>query len=201
MTESLISLAIATLLFLGSPGPAPLALAATGAAFGIKRGLAFLFGILAGLAFVILATSLGLAALLQNLPELRLFLQLLGGLYIIYLAFKIAGGPLISPLENPDNAQSKPPNFIDGLILNLLNPKLYAAMLALMSQYQPESITFYANVIAGLTCFTVATFVDIVWLGFGRLLRPLFASPIWARRLRISFAVLMVLAVIKVLWS
>lgn len=42
MLESIVSLIAATGLLLGSPGPAPLALAATGATFGIRRGAPFL---------------------------------------------------------------------------------------------------------------------------------------------------------------
>jgi len=46
MTESVLALIIATSVLLGSPGPAPLALAATSATFGIKNSLPFYFGIL-----------------------------------------------------------------------------------------------------------------------------------------------------------
>lgn len=37
MLESIVSLIVATLLLLGSPGPVPLALAATGATYGFRK--------------------------------------------------------------------------------------------------------------------------------------------------------------------
>lgn len=57
MLESIVSLIAATGLLLGSPGPAPLALAATGATFGIRRGAPFLAGILLGLSVAIIGAS------------------------------------------------------------------------------------------------------------------------------------------------
>lgn len=66
MLESIVSLIAATGLLLGSPGPAPLALAATGATFGIRRGAPFLAGILLGLSVAIIGASIGLAALLDR---------------------------------------------------------------------------------------------------------------------------------------
>ncbi|WP_260865169.1 LysE family translocator [Shewanella sp. KCT] len=130
MLESLVSLIAATGLLLGSPGPAPLALAATGATFGIRRGAPFLAGILLGLSVAIIGASAGLAALFSNFPDLRLTFQLLGGAYIAFIAYKIAS----APCTQLDNAQQAP-SFKDGFILNLLNPKAYAAFLAIFSQF------------------------------------------------------------------
>ena len=48
MIEALLTIAFTTAILLGSPGPAPIALAATGAAQGFTRGLPFLCGILLG---------------------------------------------------------------------------------------------------------------------------------------------------------
>ena len=41
----------------------------------------------------------------------------------------------------------------------------------------------------------VATVVDALWLMLGGVIRPLFKRPLQARVLRITFAILMVLAV------
>lgn len=116
--ESLFSLIIATALLLGSPGPATLALAATGATFGIKTGSRFLAGILIGLCIVILGAGLGLSALFTAFPSVRLSMQVIGGLYILYIAYKIATAPLLNAHEA---RQSNAPTLLDGFILNLLN--------------------------------------------------------------------------------
>ena len=197
MIESIITLVSVTALLLGSPGPAPLALAATSATFGVKKGIPFLTGILSGLAVVILGSVLGFAILFSTYPGIKLTLQIAGALYIVYVAFKIASAPIIQ-IANEKSPNT--PTFIDGFILNLINPKAYAAFLAIFSQFSlPAENVAVSYLITGLVCFSVATAVDILWLCLGGLIRPLFSEPRKARLLRVVFSILMVLAVVWVL--
>ena len=194
MLESIISLITATGLLLGSPGPAPLALAATGATYGIKNSIPFLLGILSGLAVAIIGATVGIAALFSAFPNVKLIVQIAGALYIVYVATKIARAPT---LLSSDKNSGPTPIFIDGFILNLLNPKAYAAFLAIFSQFllplQTNLLSYFAT---GVICFMVAVFVDVAWLALGGILRPVFESPKSARILRVTFAVLMVVAVL-----
>ncbi len=191
MIEALITLVSTTVLLLGSPGPAPIALAATGATFGFRKGIPFLFGILTGIAVAITAASIGLAALFNTFPQLKLSFQIIGGVYILYIAYKIASASAVSAGEI-ENA----PKFIDGFILNLLNPKLYAVFLAIYSKFLlPADSLFVSYLFTGLTCFAIAVCVDILWLAFGRTLRHIFHQPKQARQIRILLASLMVIAV------
>ncbi|UAA40233.1 LysE family translocator [Paraneptunicella aestuarii] len=193
--EEFISLVVATSLLLGSPGPAPLALAATGATIGTKQGLPFLSGILLGLLVVITTTTLGLTALFTAFPALKLTMQVVGGLYIIYVAVKIARVPILSPQQANINVE-KMPGLIDGFILNLLNPKAYAALLALFSQFTLPLASPQLGLIAtATTCFILATILDFIWLAMGSVLRPLFEKPTSAKIVRSSFATLMIAAV------
>ncbi|MFC3031537.1 LysE family translocator [Pseudoalteromonas fenneropenaei] len=192
MLEVVFSLAITTVLLLGSPGPAPLALAATGASYGFRLGLSFLTGILCGLAVVILSAAVGIAALINAAPDLKHVCQLFGAAYILFIACKIAMAPVAT-----SSSTLNMPVFRDGFILNLMNPKAYAAVLALFTQYTiPVESNWLATLISACVVFTVAVVVDTIWLGLGGILKPIFASPKQARVLRVIFAILMIAAVI-----
>jgi len=197
MTEALLTLLSTTALLLGSPGPAPLALAATGATFGTRNGVPFLLGILTGLSVAILCASIGLANLFSTFLAIKFICQLLGAAYMLFVAYKIA-----SAATNQVNKPINPPNFKDGFILNLLNPKAYAAFLAIFSQFLlPMATPVYSYLATALACLMVAALVDIIWLLFGSILRPIFAKPKQARLVRVSFAILMIIAVIFALAS
>ena len=197
MIEALISLVITTTLLFGSPGPATMALAATGATFGFRRGTPFLYGILCSLVIAIFGTAVGLATLFANFSGLRLVAQFLGALYITYLALKIATAPVINV---EDSAVINAPRFRDGFILNLVNVKAYAAFIAIFSQFLlPFSQAIAGYLSTGIVCIIIATVVDIIWLWFGSAISPLFSKPREARILRIIFAVLMLAAVAAVL--
>ncbi len=197
MTEPLLSLIIATLLLLGSPGPATMALAATGATHGFKAGIPFLLGILLGLLIAITGAALGLAALFPHFPTLQIVMQLLGASYIFYLAWKIATAPVS---ENPSESLSSTPSFTDGFIVNLLNIKAYAVFLALFSQFLlPADNSALAYLSTGFVCIVMATIIDVLWLWLGSVISPYFSDPVSARKLRAALALLMVAAVLWVL--
>lgn len=199
MSEALLSLVITTSLLLGSPGPATLALAATGATVGFKRGSPFLIGILVGLSVAIVGAAVGLASLFANFGQLRVIAQVIGALYICFIAFKIATSPVLN-LDESQSAQA--PGFRDGFILNLLNVKAYAAFLAIFSGFLlPFESTVVSYIFTGMVCIFVATTVDVIWLWFGSVISPIFSKPREARILRVVFAVLMVLAVAIVLFA
>ncbi|WP_241652129.1 LysE family translocator [Pseudoalteromonas phenolica] len=122
MIEAVTTLALTTALLLGSPGPAPLALAGVGASFGFKQGLGFLAGILLGLLVAISLVALGLGSLFEQFPTVKLIYQGIATAYLIYVAYKIASNT--SGIEQRAGAA---PSFKDGFILNLINPKAYAA--------------------------------------------------------------------------
>lgn len=196
MVESIIALIAASALLLGSPGPAPLALAATGATYGIKGGIPFLIGILLGLFAAMVGTIIGLGALFTAFPNVKIVVQACGGLYIFYLAIKIATAPVTLTDEIQPHHTRK---LFDGFIINLLNPKAYAAFLAIFSQFLlPIADSSYAFILTGIICLSVGTVVDIIWLSCGGIIGPIFRRPRQARILRVIFAILMIVAV---LWA
>jgi len=194
MSDALISLTIASFLLLGSPGPTPLALAAVGATFGFRAGIPFLLGILVGLAAVVSLGAAGMSAFFEAFPSSRLFVQICGGLYVCYIAFKVATAPVLS--SNEDAARDAPV-FKDGVIFNLLNPKAYAVLLALYSQFALPFTAQWASVVAtGVVVYAIGLVIDILWLSLGGVLRPVFSAPKSARAIRVFFALAMVAAVI-----
>jgi len=191
MIEAIITLALTTALLLGSPGPAPLALAGVGASFGFKQGLGFLAGILLGLLVAISLVALGLGSLFEQFPTVKLICQGIATAYLIYVAYKIASNT--SGIEQRAGAA---PSFKDGFILNLINPKAYAAFLAIFANFMiPASSPVYSAMLTATVSFIVAVIVDALWMAIGSKLRPFFAKPEQAKWLRIAFALLLLVSI------
>lgn len=197
MLDAVVTLVSVTALLLGSPGPAPLALAAIGASVGVKRGLPFLLGILLGLLIACAGAAIGLSLILDVTPVAKRVVQILGAAYILYVAYKIATGPVLN--DNSSNGQASP-SLLDGFFLNILNPKAYAAFFALFSQFAiPAHTQILSLIYTGAISFFVAVLVDFLWLVLGGAIGPLFRQPRSARLLRVSFGALMIVAVLWVL--
>ena len=129
--ESLLGFILAGLALAGSPGPATLSLAATGAAFGARRGLGYMTGINLGMVGVMAITASGVVGLLLAVPGAAPVVIGLSSAYFAYLAWRIATAP---PLAD-SGEQRRQPSFLAGVGLSLVNPKGYAAMAALFSSF------------------------------------------------------------------
>jgi len=192
MVEALFTLSVATGLLLGSPGPATLSLAAVGATFGVSRGIPYLAGILLGLSCAMAGAVLGIAAIFVQWPQARWVVQILGAIYLTYVAFQIATAPV---LHDGDTAPHNMPGFRDGFVLNLLNPKAYAAFFVLFSQFLlPFENLSVGYISTSLIIFIVAVVVDSIWLMIGSAVRSVFTHPKTARATRVLFGLSIVVA-------
>ena len=86
----MLGFVLAGLALAGSPGPATLSLAATGAAFGARRGIGYMTGINLGMVGVMAITASGIVGLLLALPGATPVVIGLSSVYFAYLAFRIA---------------------------------------------------------------------------------------------------------------
>lgn len=184
-----IAFLLAGIALTGSPGPATLSIAATGAAFGRRRGFPFYLGIQVGMVLVMIITASGAAGLLLAVPGVRPVVAVAVTAYFIYLAYRIATAP---PLGDA-HADRRPPPLIAGVLLSLANPKAYASMAALFSGFVlvADALIIDAGVkLASLVVIIGA--VDMGWLFAGAALTAVFRDPVRNRVVNVAFAVLLI---------
>ena len=191
--DGLFGFILAGLALAGSPGPATLSLAATGAAFGSRRGLFYLSGIVAGMVVVMAVTASGVAGVLLTLPGAAPIVVTVAAFYFLHLACRIAMAPPLAA----DAGQRRRPSFTAGLFLSLVNPKGYAAMAALFSGFvlvgERRELDAMLKIIV-LVAIILA--VNIAWLSAGAWLTRLFREPRTNRAINVTFALLLVAAVV-----
>jgi threonine/homoserine/homoserine lactone efflux protein len=191
--DGLVGFLLAAVALAGSPGPATLSLTATGAAFGARRGIAYLAGIVVGMVVVMAAVAGGLVGLLMAVPGMTPVVTVLAAAYFLYLAWRVATAP---PLTD-DNGQRRAPTLIAGLALSLVNPKGYAAMAALYSGFVLLPDRLGADIAAKMVVLTlVMVAVNIGWLLAGAGLTRFFRDPRSNRLINVIFAVLLVASVV-----
>ena len=187
--EGLLGFILAGLALAGSPGPATLSLAATGAAFGSRRGLAYMIGIDVGMVLVMAITASGVTGILLALPGATPVVTALAALYFVYLAWRIATAP---PLTE-DGGERRKPSFTAGVLLSLINPKGYAAMAALFSSFVLIERRLALDVAAKIAVLAVIiAAVNIAWLLMGAALTRYFRDPRSNRIINVTFAVLLI---------
>ena len=128
--QDLTTFLTAAIVLVLSPGPNLAIVLGHALRSGIPGGLGTVGGILVGFAVYGLVTALGLASLLRSSPAILEFLRIAGVLYLLWLGIRtMRGGPLREAKPTTSAA------FRDGLLTNLLNPKVVLFYVALVPQF------------------------------------------------------------------
>jgi threonine/homoserine/homoserine lactone efflux protein len=188
--ESIGPLVLTSVAIMGSPGPANISLVAAGSAYGARRSLPYLLGVIVGTTLVLTAVSTGITVVLLAVPAIGALLTGISVVYILWLAYHIATAPPLSA----QTAASIAPSPSGGVILGVANPKAWVAIAAVFgSAHLADSPT--TDAAAKVTVLTAMIIViEAAWLVAGKSLTPLLVDPRRARTVNTALAVALVVA-------
>ncbi|WP_281856507.1 LysE family translocator [Litoreibacter halocynthiae] len=196
MSVAAASFAIFAASQVGTPGPANMALLATGARFGLRRALPFVAGVALGKQLVIWPVGFGLMQLADSAPWVFQALKWVSAAYIIWLAWRVANMRLNT------NIEAKAPGFAAGLIVHPLNPKAWAMITAGFTAFtEPGTPSLEATVTIALILLGVQLILHPIWTyGGERIARSVAGTPA-ERYLMWTLAALTVASVLFVLFA
>lgn len=157
----LSSIALALMLGAMSPRPTSIYVAKNAIAISRKHGLFTALGTGAGAAIFGLLAVLGLQAFLLAVPSAYLILKIFGGIYLLWLAFKIIKHAK-EPMESDPTLASTMTlrrAFLTGLFTQLSNPKIAIVLASIFTALLPKDIPNYFYFVLPLLCF----FIDAGW--------------------------------------
>ena len=140
--STLLVFSLAALALTASPGPDMLLLGSRSATQGRIAGLATWAGIAAGTFCHAFAAAIGLSQLFLALPAAYDLVRYAGATYLLYLAWKsfTSDKKVGNDLGAKRKEDSTATMFRQGLLTNLLNPKMAIFVLALFPQFvRPEA--------------------------------------------------------------
>ena len=174
MSVGIISFAAFAFSQVATPGPANMAMLATGARYGFRAALPFVAGVVLGKQLIIWPIGFGLMSLADQLPLLFVLLKYVSAAYIIWLAWRVANMRLS---VNKDTANA--PGFVAGLWVHPLNPKAWAMIVAGFTNFvDPGTATLTATAIIALSLMVIQIICHPVWTFFGdRIAKLLIGTP------------------------
>lgn len=118
------------------PGPDSLLIMTRSATQGWRAGVAAAMGIGTGIMVHVLAAAVGLSAILATSATAFMVVKYVGAAYILYMAL----GLLLSKRKDAAAVVAVPPQpyrriFLQGLLTNVLNPKVAIFFLAFVPQF------------------------------------------------------------------
>jgi threonine efflux protein len=145
-----------------SPGPANMLIATTAVHGGRTAAICVAAGVVSGSALWGALTSTGLSALLVAKPSLLLAIKLAGGVYLLFLAYRITRSLLVAPsakAQRQRDATSFKHDFLLGLGVHLTNPKAPLAWIGIIALALDGSVSPFAGFIVVLGTTVIACIV------------------------------------------
>ncbi len=194
----MLSFAAAIFFLLITPGPGVLSAAGVGAAYGLRSGWRYVLGLAIGNNLVALAVITGLAAVMLANPIIRTLLLFASTGFLIYLAIRIAfSGSKIGFISTKNE-----PGFIEGILLQLINPKAYAVNTFLFSGFPLFDESYFIEAGLKLLIYNIIWFpIHLLWVWFGVSIRKLDLPAQTQRLINFIMAGLLIIVASLALWS
>ena len=165
---------------------------ASGVNFGMWRTMPHALGISFGFGVLLAAVGGGVGVILATVPLLLIVIKVAGGLYMVFLAWKITNS---DPVEVQEGA-AQPMTFLQAALFQWVNPKAWVMATVAMSTYTAEG-PYALNVAIVIFAFVVLNFPSVtVWAGFGTVMRNFLKDSL---KLKI-FNYVMATALVLSLW-
>ncbi|HUR44177.1 MAG TPA: LysE family translocator [Aestuariivirga sp.] len=179
-----------------TPGPNNLMLLASGVNFGFRRTVPHMLGIGIGFTIMVIVVGLGLGKLFEVYPAIYTVLRVVGGLYMLWLAWKIANsGPV-----GEGRSRRTPMSFLQAALFQWVNPKAWVMAVTAIATYTLPNEYLWSVLLVGMVFGAVNLPSVSAWALFGTGLRHVLSNPRVLRVFNITMAVLLVLSLAPLLY-
>jgi len=135
-TATFMQFAVATFIIAITPGPDMTLFVGRALSEGRSAGFACMAGAMTGVLIHTSLVALGLSALIVASPQAFLLLKIFGAGYLVWLAWQaIRHGSAFSPEARAGKGHTLLQNWLTGIGINLLNPKVILFFMTFLPQF------------------------------------------------------------------
>lgn len=191
-TELLAALGVFAFVSSITPGPNNLMLMTSGINFGLSRTVPHMLGVSLGFMLMIALIGLGVMQVIEAVPGSILVITIASGLYLFYMAWKIATTNTAPAQNGSATTASKPFTFLQAALFQWVNPKAWTMALTAISAYAPKSQGWIGVVIVAAVFGIINLPSTGAWAVMGAKMRRFLGDPVRLRTFNIIAALLLV---------
>ena len=175
-----------------TPGPNNLLSSYSGFNFGIKKTLPLIYGVTFGFPILVIVINSGLIIFFKKFPALQEIIKILGSIFILYFAYKIALSK-----SNAEQEIKNPAKFINMLFFQFINPKAVLFAIIVVSTFINAKENFIRDTIIVLSVAISFSFVSIFsWCLLGKFLRKFATNKKFIQAFNYVMSFLLIVCVI-----
>jgi threonine/homoserine/homoserine lactone efflux protein len=177
-----------------TPGPNNILLWASGAEFGFRRTIPHIIGTAIGIGAMTLAVAAGLGVLITTVPGIAFAMKLVGSVYLIYLAYQIAGAKAFDR-----GVVARPLGLRQAAAFQVINPKAWIFALGAITTFRPTALPIASgSILVAVTMMLVVIPTAALWAGGGGALSRFIAGDRAHRIVSLALAGLLAATVVLV---
>jgi len=167
----LVAMCIFSLTMSISPGPVNIVIVSSGANHGIRRTLPFVSGATVGFTLLLMFVWFWLIQAVNSHPMFLTYLEYIGAMFIMYVGYKIASA-------SPEIAVEKKriPTFMEGFLLQWLNPKAWIASASSAALFSNPNTT--STMLAFVAVYFLICYLSLAaWAVLGERVSVVLTNP------------------------
>ena len=175
-----------------TPGPNNIMSSYSGFNFGFRKTIPLMLGVIFGWTAMLAVMASGLIVIFQKYVFLQNIIKILGSIFLIYLAYKIA----FSSTTHSENIK-KPVNFFDTFLFQFINPKGVIVAMITVSTFIDVQNNYLRDALIVLTIyFFMAVFSVSSWCLLGKYLRNFATNENFIKKFNYTMSFLLIVCVI-----
>jgi len=175
-----------------TPGPNNIMSSYSGFNFGFKKTIPLMLGVAFGWTTMLTLMSSGLIIIFQKYIFLQNAIKILGTIFLIYLAYKIA----FSSTNHSENVK-KPVNFFDTFLFQFINPKGVIVAMIAVSTFIDAQNNYLRDALIVITIYFFMAVVSVSsWCLLGKYLRNFATSETFIKKFNYTMSFLLIVCVI-----
>ena len=175
-----------------TPGPNNIMSSYSGFNFGFRKTIPLMLGVIFGWTAMLTVMASGLIVVFQKYVFLQSIIKILGSIFLVYLAYKIA----FNSTTHSENVK-KPVNFFDTFLFQFINPKGVIVAMITVSTFIDVQNNYLRDALIVLTVyFFMAVFSVSSWCLLGKYLRKFATSEKFIKKFNLSMSFLLIVCVI-----
>ena len=175
-----------------TPGPNNIMSSYSGFNFGFRKTIPLMLGVIFGWTSMLTIMASGLIVVFQTYLFLQNIIKILGSIFLIFLAYKIA----FSSTTHSENIK-KPVNFFDTFLFQFINPKGVIVAMITVSTFIDVQNNYLRDALIVLTVyFFMAVFSVSSWCLLGKYLRNFATNENFIKKFNYTMSFLLIVCVI-----
>ena len=174
-----------------TPGPNNAVASYSAFNFGFKKTIPLIMGVGFGYTILVILVNFVLISVFIKYPIIQEVIRILGTIFLIYLAYKIATANISN-----DKAKINPVTFYDTFIFQFINPKGVMAAITLISKFVDQDNYISTSVMVIIVCSLTAFSSITAWTLLGKFLRKFATNNSFIKRFNYVMSVLILVCII-----